>query len=135
MASNYQVKQLSTPAVYINGDLIAVLPNTVVVHEPIEAHVRSVSLGGGATQIVFGIDATKFVGHVAMEVAATAENADRTELYKQNLKNGLAMQVLVIEDTSQFPHQQMYLSKATDIHFKADGSIKWEFEGSGPNTG
>lgn len=125
----YQIKQLSTPKVLIDGVVIAVKPNSVSVRIPGDMKVRAMSLGGGATQAVAGLNAESLVGHVKMEIPATAQNADRVRAWKQKMISGIGVTVQVIEDGIQFPHQNMFLTKDTDVAHSADGNIPLEWEG------
>jgi hypothetical protein len=125
----YQIKQLSTPKVLIDGVVIAVKPNSVTVRIPGDMKVRAMSLGGGATQAVAGLNAESLIGHVKLEIAATGQNADRVRAWKQKMIAGQGLTVQLVEDGVQFPHQNMFLTKDTDVHMSADGNIPIEFEG------
>lgn len=125
----YQIKQLSTPKVMVDGVVIAVKPNSVHVRVPGDMKVRAMSLGGGATQAVAGLNAESLIGHVKFEIAATAQNADRIRAWKADMVRGVGKTVQVIEDGIQFPHQNMFLTKDTDIAMTSDGHIPCEWEG------
>lgn len=129
MANPYQDKQLSAPAVYVDGELIAVVPNRTTVRVPGDSKVRFMSAGGGSGHIVHGLNAESLVGHVKFEIANTAQNADRVKLWKQRQKDGEPSTVIVVNDTIQFPHTNMFMTKDTDLAFSADGNIPLEWEG------
>lgn len=127
--SSYQTKQLSTPRVIVDGVVIPVVPNSVTVRIPGDSKVRAMSAGGGSVQAVHGVDASTLIGHVKFDIPSTAQNADRVRAWKANMLNGIGMTVNVIEDTVQFPHQNMHLTKETSVAMTADGNISCEFEG------
>jgi hypothetical protein len=125
----YAVKQLSTPKVLVNGVVWLIKPNSCQVRVPGDFKVRAMSAGGGATQVVAGLNAESLIGHVKFEIAATAQNADRVRLLKEDAKRGIGATVTIVEDGIQFPHENMFMNKDTEIHMKADGDINIEFEG------
>ena len=121
--------ELSTPQVIVDGETIAVVPNSVVVRVPGEAKVRAMSIGGGAIEVVTGLDASTLIGHVKFEIPSTRRNADRVLKWKQKMKVGEKMTVNIVFPNGAFPHQQMSLTKDTEIAMKSDGNIPLEFEG------
>lgn len=125
----YQIKQLSTPKMMVDGVVIAVKPNSVTVRIPGDMKVRAMSTGGGSTQAVAGLNAESLIGHVKFEVPATAQNADRIRAWKEKMRRGEGVTLSAIEDGVQFPHQNMFLTKDTDLHMKADGDVSLEWEG------
>lgn len=125
----YQTKQLSTPKVIVDGVVFAIVPNSCEIRVPGESKVRAMSAGGGAVQIVQGLNAETLLGHVKFDVPATAQNADRVRSLKEKMKRGELVTVNVVEDEVSFPHQDMGLTKDTMIHAKSDGNITLEFEG------
>lgn len=127
--AQYQTKQLSTPKVLVDGVVVAIVPNSCTVKVPGDAKVRAMSAGGGSIEVVIGLDAASLIGHVRFELPATAQNADRVRAWKERMRQGLGMTILVVEDGIQFPHQSMQLTKDTDIHMRADGNITCDFEG------
>ena len=129
MATTYQIKQLSTPKVIIDGVVIPVVPNSVNVRVPGDMKVRAMSVGGGAVVPVAGMNAESLIGHVSMKVAATGQMADLVRKWKQNMVLGQGSTINVVEDGIQFPHQYMFLAKDTNIAMSADGSIDLEWEG------
>lgn len=127
--ATYATKTLSTPKVLIDGEVIAVVPNSVEVDIPGDAKVRAMSAGGGATQIVFGVNAETLIGKVKMDIPATSQNYDRCRKWKANMINGIGSTISIIELDSQIPFQTMQLTKDTKLHMKADGNIQLEWEG------
>lgn len=125
----YQTKQLSTPKVIIDGVVVAIVPNSCEIRIPGESKVRAMNAGGGAVQIVSGVNAETLIGHVKFDIAATAQNADRVRAWKQKMLTGVGMTCNIVEDGVQFPHQDMAMTKDTTIHAKSDGNITIEMEG------
>ena len=76
-AAEYQV--LSTPTVYVDGELIAVVPESVKQSQPGERSVRAMSAGGNAAVAVVGLNAEQLKGRVTFSVALTAANVARVE--------------------------------------------------------
>ena len=129
MATPYQVKQLSTPKVLVDGVEWPIVPNSATIRIPGDMKVRAMSVGGGSTQVVAGLNAESLIGHVAFHVAATGLNADRVRALKEKMRKGVGSTVLLVEDGIQFPHQNMFLSKDTEIKLSSDGNIDLAFEG------
>lgn len=127
--SAYQNRQLSTPTVIINDVIIPVMPNTVLTDIPGQGKVTPVSAGGGAVDIVVGFDAASKVAKVTFDLAGTAENEDRVKAWKQMLEDSTASSILITEPSSYKAYVQMYLVNHTEVHHKADGSIKCEWQG------
>ena len=129
-SNNYSTRQLSTPQVLVDGVTIAIVPNKCKVRIPGDTKVRAMSSGGGSVQTVHGFNAESLVGKVDFEIANTAENSDRVRKWKANARLGIGSTITVIEtDVAQYVHQNMYLTKDTELVFSSDGSINLEWEG------
>lgn len=129
MSSAYQTKQLATPTFIVDGVVIPIVPGTCTVRVPGDAKVRAMSAGGGATQAVAGLDAASLVGHVKVEIPNTAQNADRVRGWKAGLISGVGQAIIIADPEIQFPHENMKMTKDTELQFKADGNISCEWEG------
>jgi hypothetical protein len=88
MAVLDSIKVLAAPAMYVDGVLIAVVPNSVTVSIPGEVKVRSMSAGGGATVPVVGLDAESLKAMVKFEIASTAANIELTRSWRAKSIDG-----------------------------------------------
>ena len=120
---------LSTPATYISGVLTAVIPNSVMYKIPGEANVRAVSSGGGAVDIVSGINAEKLVGEVHMEIAVTKANVTMVEKLAANRLIGQTDTITIADGDFQRAWDQVILANEPDVAMKSDGNMKLEFKG------
>lgn len=125
----YQTKQLSTPKFLVDGVVVPIVPNTCTARIPGDAKVRAMSAGGGSTQVVTGLDASTLIAHVKVELAATAQNADRVRDWKQRMIDGVGMTIEIVDTDFQMTGQNMHFTKETTLHFKSDGNVDCEWEG------
>ena len=128
--ASYNARVLSTPQIIINGEVWPILPNTLVVRIPGDAKVRAVSSGGGATDVVVGVDATNLLAQVSFEVANTAQNYDRIRKVKSDMIDSIYAGINIADPDEPLAFQNMAFSKDTEAHWKSDGSISCAFEGS-----
>lgn len=126
----YNTRVLSTPHVLVNGQTWAIIPNSLTVRLPGDAKVRAVSVGGGNTEPVVGLDATNLLAHIKFEVANTAQNMDRVRKVKADMIDGIYATVNIADPDSPMAFQQMVFSKDTEASWKADGMIPVEMEGA-----
>jgi hypothetical protein len=129
MATDVQTRVLSTPAVYVTGRIVKIVPNSLRQKIPGENNVRAMSAGGGTVEIVYGINAEKLIGEVSFEVANTAENAEMIRSWRNNSNNGVTETVRIVEKTAQYAYDTMVLANEPEQEFKSDGNIKCEFRG------
>lgn len=129
MATAVQTRVLSTPAMYVSGILIKVVPNSVTMMIPGEVNVRAMSAGGGVVEIVAGVNAEKLVGDVKFDIANTAENIELARGWRNDANNGLYQTLRLVELTAQYSFDQMFLSNEPEVMFKSDGNMKIEFKG------
>lgn len=129
MATIAQTRVLSTPAIYVSGVLIKIVPNSASMKIPGEVSVRSMSAGGGVVEIVAGVNAEKLIGEVGWEMAATAENVAAIRAWRERANNGLSETIRVVELADQYAYDTMFLSNEPDVAFKPDGNIKCEWKG------
>jgi hypothetical protein len=129
MATIAQSRVLSTPAIYVSGVLVKVVPNSAMMKIPGEVNVRAMSAGGGVVDIVAGVNAEKLIAEVSWEMAATAENVAAIRAWRNNGNQAISETVRVVELADQYSFDQMYLSNEPDVHFKSDGNIKVDWRG------
>jgi len=129
-SAQYNTRVLSTPQIIVNGQVWPIIPNSLVVRIPGDAKVRAVSAGGGATDTVYGVDATNLLAHVKFEVANTAQNYDRVRKVKSDMIDGITATVQIADPDEPLAFQLMVFSRDTEASWKADGMIPIEFEGS-----
>lgn len=129
MATAYQIKEISTPKIIVDDAVVPIVPNSGLFRIPGDYKVRAMSVGDGTTQIVSGLNAESLVGHVKFELAATNENVDRIKKWKANALAGVGSTINIVTPDGQYPHSNMFLTKDTDVHMKADGNLSCDFEG------
>lgn len=129
MPSIEQVAVLSTPKILVDGRVVKVVPNSVKMQIPGEAKPRGMSAGGGAIEIVVGVDASTLMSKVSFSVAATAENVEMIRGWKDKTLNYEASTVQIVHRGNQYPYEQMYMSNAPDVAMEAEGSIDVEWMG------
>lgn len=129
MATAVQTRVLSTPAVYVSGVLIKIVPNSAKMKIPGEVNVRAMSAGGGVVEVVGGVNAEKLLGEVMFDVAVTAENIDLVKGWKNDANNGLTQTIRLVEQTASYEYDTMFLTNEPESDFKSDGSMKLEFKG------
>lgn len=127
MASLAQNRVISTPAVYVSGVLLKIVPNSVTYHLGNGATPRAMSAGGGVVDIVNGIDASKLMAKVKFEMASTSENIATCRRWIDNANNGAQETVRVVEQADQFSFDQAYLANDLEAALKSDGNIPVEF--------
>jgi hypothetical protein len=120
---------VGTPAFYINGTLVPVVPNSVSYKGGGERNVRAMSAGGGAVEIVVGVDATKLLAEVHCEIASTPDNIALAERISAQSNDGVANTIMLVDKGFQKAFDQMTRSNEDDIQLKSDGNIKLEFKG------
>jgi hypothetical protein len=129
MASAAQNRVLSTPAVYVSGVLIKVVPNSVRKKIPGEVNVRAMSAGGGAIDVVAGVNAEKLIGECSFDLAATAENVALVKGWRENSNNAIPETIRLVEIAGQYAFDTMYLANEPEVEFKSDGNMKCEWKG------
>ena len=116
----------STPAFYISGVLVPVVPNSVMYKNGGERNVRAMSAGGGSIAVVVGIDASKMLSEVHVEIPTTNENITFVESMFAKANNGDAETIMIVDKGFQRSFDQMVLANEPDFALKSDGSIKLE---------
>lgn len=133
MATNVATTiELSAPQIVVNGYVWAIVPNSLKVHIPGEYKVRSISSGGGGTQIVAGLDAVDMIGKINFKVPNVKSNFNYVrELKAQMINQGLGCTIQINDRLTDFSiaYQNMFFTKKTDAEFKSNGDIPIEFEG------
>jgi hypothetical protein len=120
---------VGTPAVYISGVLIPVVPNSVSYKGGGERNVRAMSAGGNSVEVVVGVDASKMLAEVHFELPSTPENIRLAEQISANANNGKAETIMLVDKGFQKAFDQMVRSNEDDIQLKSDGNIKFEYKG------
>lgn len=129
MATIDQTKTISTPKVYINGVVWPVVPNSFEFKIPGETKVRAMSSGGGAVQIVSGLNAEELKSAVKFSVAATRQMIDRVRAVKDATNRGEPATCRATDPPWTQAWQNMFLVNSTDVKLEAEGVIELEFEG------
>lgn len=129
MATVAQSRILSTPAVYVSGVLVSVVPNSCRMKIPGEVNVRAMSAGGGTVEIVAGVNAEKLVAEVSFELAATAANVAAVRRWRDNANQAQSETIRLVELADQYSYDSMFLSNEPEVEFKSDGNIKCEWKG------
>ena len=122
-------KTIATPKVYVNGVVWAIKPGSFEFNLPGETKVRAMSAGGGAVQIVAGLDAESLKGKVKFTVAATKQMIDRVRAIKAAANDGTPATLRATDPPWAQAWQNMFLMNATDVKLEAEGAIDLEFEG------
>ena len=134
MATIEQTRTISTPKVFVNGVVWAIKPNSFEYNLPGETKVRAMSAGGGAVQIVAGLDAEALKGKVKFAVAATTQMIRRVAELKAATNAGTASTIRAMEGPWGQAWQNMFLANDTAVKLEAEGVIELEFEGEPPVT-
>ena len=129
MSTPAQTRVLSTPAIYVSGVLIKVVPNTCRMKIPGEVNVRAMSSGGGSVEIVAGVNAEKLVGEVSFEIAATAENVASVRAWRANSNRAQPETLRLADLTAQYSYDTMFLANEPEVEMKSDGNMKCEWRG------
>lgn len=122
-------RTLSAPILFLDGRRLKVIPNSVKHEVPGEAKVRAVSAGGGAVEMVYGVDIEAYACKVEFELAATQEYAELAMDYAARRTNGERTTIKIVEDTAQFHYDQLTLTNKIEIPHEPEGKIKFEFMG------
>lgn len=120
---------LSTPAVYINGELVPVIPNSVRITEPGEMSVMAVSAGGGAVASVVGLNAETLVAKVSLSIAHTAANVELVRELKQLSHSGVGFAVSIVDGDQRDSFEYMVLINEAERAHEAEGQIELEMQG------
>lgn len=129
MATTAQTRVLSTPAIYVSGVLVKIVPNSAEMGLGNGSNPRAMSAGGGAIEIVNGIDATRLISSVKFDIAATAENVAMVRGWINNANNGGTETIRVVEVTDQYSFDQMFLKGDMKAAMRSDGNISCDWEG------
>lgn len=130
MADIRQSKALSTPRVVVDGTVIPVVPNSVKATIPGEIAVRAMSAGGGAIQIVSGVDAETLKSKVSFSLANTVANVALVRGWKAAVvDSGFGVAIRLEEKAGSYAYTNMILTNENEIGFESEGSIDCEFEG------
>ena len=132
MATLEQTRVLSTPSVFVNGRLVAIIPNSLKEKEPGEVAVRAVSAGGNAVAHVAGTNAESLKGMVSFAVPLTSEMVALVEEWRTNSNAGIWSTIETINGTRQKAYESMWMTDAPEYSYEAEGSIEMTWEGSLP---
>ena len=129
MATVKEVKSLSAPAVFLDGRRVKVIPNSVKAELPDEIKSRAVSSGGGAIDIVHGLDLEQAICKVSFDVANTGEMAELVQDYKARGRRFELSTLKLVEDTLQLNYDRALLTNRVEVPYEAEGKITLEFMG------
>ena len=132
MATAEQFQILSTPGVYVDGQLIKVVPNSVRMPEPGERMVMAVSAGGGSVSHVVGVNAESLKGSVSFAMYVTGETIAAVEgwVAKANRAEPVTISVVSAARTSSF--ENMWLTETPEFAHETEGQVELTFEGNVP---
>ena len=122
-------KVLSTPAIYVDGVLTAITPNSASMTLPGEMAVRVQSSGGTSVKIVAATDAESLKGMCKFSLANTARNVDLVRDWKAKHLRGIPSTVTIATETAQFPFDTMFIVNAPEAPFETEGDLEVELEG------
>jgi len=129
-AEQYQV--LSTPAVYVDGELIKVVANSVKQPEPGERTITAVSAGGGSVDHVVGVDASTLKGRVTFALMVTGENVEKVEGWVDKANNHEPVTISIVSAARTSSYARMWLQGEPEYSYEAEGQVELTFEGSRP---
>lgn len=123
-------RTLSAPTIFLDGRRLKIIPNSCMHELPFEAKVRAVSAGGGAVEMVYGVDLEAGACKVEFELPCTAEYVELAQDYaSRRVGNSGSSTIRIVEETEQFHYDQMTLVNKIEIPHEPEGKIKFEFEG------
>lgn len=124
-------KAIATPEVIVNGDKIAIVPNSLSYNAGEgEINVRAASSGGGISESVHTVDAEAQVGMVKFQMFNTPELDGQIANWKQSIgENAISFAEQI--GGEQFIRQApgMSLVNAVEREIGADGTTELEFQG------
>ncbi|MDX2308083.1 MAG: hypothetical protein NW216_07590 [Hyphomicrobium sp.] len=129
MATTDQTRQLSTPKIFVNGVVWPIKPNSFKRAVPGETKVRAMSAGGGAVNIVAGLNAEELKAKVSFTVANTKQMLLRVEALMARTNRGEASTVRIVDGAYQKAFVTMYVTNKPEASFEAEGDIEIEMEG------
>ena len=129
MATVQQTRNLSAPAIYVSGVLMKIIPNSGEMGLGNGSTPRAVSAGGGAIEIVNGIDVGRLMSRVKFEIAATAENVEIVRGWINAANNGASETIEISELGNQYSFDQMFLKGEMNAAMRSDGNITCDWEG------
>lgn len=129
MATTAQTRVLSDPSIFIDGKSIKIVPNSAEMGLGNGSNPRAVSAGGGAIEIVNGIDASRLMSAVKFDIASTAENVAMVREWIDNANRGGQATILVKEVSGQYAFDQMFLKGDMRAAMRSDGNITCDWEG------
>lgn len=132
MSTPEEYQTLSQPSVYVNGELLSVIPNSVSQTQPGDRTVRAVSSGAGSSDVVFGLDATTLKGRVSFALPVTAGNVSRIEQWSELANELTPVPISVTTPARQTSYERMMLVEAPEQGYEAEGQVELTFEGTRP---
>lgn len=129
MATPAELKNLSTPKVFVDGVVVAIVPNSFKLELPGETKVRAMNAGGGAVQMVVGVDAESDKADIEFKLAGTANNIERIRGWRAKARRGQPSAIRVVEETAQYSFEQMFMTDRSDVEFSAEGDASVKFCG------
>lgn len=129
MATAREIRTLSDPAIYVDDRRLKIIPNSCSVELPGEVKSRAVSAGGGAYDIVHGVDAEAFVCTVKFDLAYTRENLEFVLDYKARAQIIDVSTLKIVDGTSQLIYDRMILTNKIEATHEAEGKISLEWMG------
>lgn len=132
MATAEQYQVLSTPAVYVDGQLVKVVPNSVRQPEPGERSVTAVSAGGRSVAHVVGVNAETLKGRVSFALMVTGENVALVEGWSAKANNAEPVTISIISAARTSSYEQMWMTEEPEYSYEAEGQVELTFEGNLP---
>lgn len=127
------VQTLSNPAVRVNDQTIAIVPNSF---NPTlgggEVSVRAASSGGNSIETVHSSNAETKISKWMFEVHPTADNVKAIQEWQQNIGSNTVAAIETLADGSSLSLSLTTASLVNDpeLNMSADGTISLEFQGA-----
>lgn len=120
---------LSTPSVYVDDELWAIVPNSFSDKIPGEMNIQAMSSGGGNIEVVAGLDASKLLGEFAFELANTPLNHERVRTLAAKRERRQPSTVRIVDGGYAKSYMMVYLSNEPQAKWSSDGKLTCEFKG------
>ena len=123
--------QLTNPELYINGDLVQIIPNSYSDIEPGEVKSRWISGGGTAGDVVHALDAETLLPTIKFELPNTPLNRRRIKEWKANSFTNVYNTVRAAWPGTREAdsYRKVAVTNAVEREYSADGNLSVEMAG------
>lgn len=119
---------LSNPSVRVNGQTIAIVPNSLVaVPGDGETSVRAASGGGDSISTVTTVNAESKIGKVMFDIYNTADALDNIATWKSQPDANV---VQIVDGSLRYNMQSASMTNDPEQNLSADGVTSIEFHGA-----